>query len=170
VQRAVHLVGRDVVEQVVGQVVLPGPAGGVEQVGRAHHVGEHERERIGDGAVHVRLGRQVDHAVEAVFGKQPVHESGVHDVAFEKSIIGGLLNVSEVGEVTGVGQLVEVKNVVVGMPVYEQPYYVGTDEPGPAGNQNFLHSINIRIYRINGLAGLRIRIRRITRINKILSS
>jgi hypothetical protein len=81
----------------------PDLAGGVQQVGRTHHVGVYKRKRIGDGTVHVRLGCQVDDVIEAVLGKQIVDKITIYDVAPQKSIVLRLLNVGKVSKVTGVG-------------------------------------------------------------------
>ena len=92
-EAAVHFVGRNLMEAhaaAPGGVALfvaprlPCRAGGVEEALRAEDIGLQEKLRIFDAAVHVALGGEVHHHVEAVFGKEAVDEFAVADIAFHK--------------------------------------------------------------------------------------
>ena len=89
-KRAVNLVGRHVEETEGGLLRRrqrsPVPSGGVEQAQRADDVGLDERLGRIDGAVDVRLGGEVDHCVDLVFGEQPGHESLVANVALGENV------------------------------------------------------------------------------------
>ena len=115
-QGAVHLVRGDVHE-----ALHPGRARRPEQVLGAKDVGGHEGGRVGDGAVHVGLGREVDHGVHSVFVEQGGHQIGVGDVAVHEDVAAvaglgrGLFQGQQVGPVARVGQLVQVDHAPVGV-------------------------------------------------------
>ena len=71
--------------------------GGVEEVDGSHHVGHHEFEGVGDAAVNMRFGREVNHPVELVLGKELLNEPIVNDVAFHEGVVVLVLKVFEVG-------------------------------------------------------------------------
>ena len=75
--------------------------------------GAQERLGIQDGAVDVRLGREVDDRVG--LGDERPDDVRVGDVALDEAEAGGLLRIGpdrgEVGLVAGVGQLVEDRDV-----------------------------------------------------------
>ena len=98
-QSPVHLVGRDVVEALALPCAVPGFPGGLQKRERSQDVGPCEGERIADRTVHVALGREVDHAVDGVFREQRAHGVVVADVAPDEGVVGGVLDVAEVGEV-----------------------------------------------------------------------
>ena len=143
-QGAVHLVGGYVVEALAGvalRPLLPAHLGGLQQRERAHDVGAGEGERVHDAAVHVALGRQVYHALHAVLAHQGEHGAVVADVGPDEPVVGPVLDVLEVGQVAGVGQLVNVYDQAVGILVDEQAHHVAANESGPAGDDDALHCL-----------------------------
>jgi len=128
------------VESFALKGALPGSTGGVEEVNGAHDIGEHKGHGIGDGSVDMRLGGQVDDALEGVLGKELVEESGVGDVTPDEGIVGGVFDVGQVGQVTGVGELIEVDDVVVRVLVDEQPHDMGADKARSSSNENVFHN------------------------------
>ena len=134
----VHLVGRDVVEHLALISLrqrLPVFPGGLQQRQRPQHVGAREGERVLYRAVHVALGREVDDAVYPVSSDDLAHHVEVGDVATDERVVRPVLDVPEVGQVTGIRELVEVDDVVVGMAVDEQPHDMAADESGSAGDE-----------------------------------
>ncbi|KAF5031337.1 hypothetical protein DSECCO2_628790 [anaerobic digester metagenome] len=122
-QCTVHFIGGNVVEEVRGGG-LPHLAGCFQQVEGAHDVGPGEGKGIGDGTVHVTFGRQVDDAVDPVLFKHAPHLVGVADIGFDEPVVGLLLNIVQVGQVAGVGELVEVHDAVVGIAGHHQPHHM----------------------------------------------
>ena len=156
-QRAVHLVGRDVVEQLACPITVPVLPRSFEQRQRTHDVRTRESERIPDRAVHVALGCEVDHPVDAVLPEQFTHRFEVADVAPDESVVRPLLDVSQVGEVARIGQLVEVDDPVIGVFGHEKTDHMRADEARTARDEDsafqfhylcFNLSID-RIYRVN---------------------
>ena len=130
-QRPVDLVGGDVVEALA--LIAPGLAfpiflGRLQQCQRADDVGVGERERVFYASVHVALGRQVDDAVYAVLRHQRLDGPVVADVGLHEHVVLLVLHVLQVGQVAGVGQLVQVDDTILGVFVHEQAHHVGTDE------------------------------------------
>ena len=135
-QSSIHLVGRDVVEPFALPGASPDLLRGLQERERPHDIGAREGERIADRAVHVALGREVDHPVDGVFREQRAHGVVVADVASDEGVVGGVLDVAEVGEVARIGQQVEVDDPVVGVFRDEQPHDVRADESGAAGYED----------------------------------
>ena len=121
-QRAIHLVGRDVVETLafvfLGQR-LPVELGGLQQSECAHHVGACEGEGVLDRAVDMTLGSKVDDAVDVVFLHQAHYELEVADVALYECVVVAVLYVLEVGEVSRIRQFVEIDDMIFGVLVDE---------------------------------------------------
>ena len=133
VDRAVHLVGGDVQEAADPEAV-----GDVAQHVGAEGVGVHEREGVGDGAVDVALGGEVDDGVVAghvLEGGVLVADVGLHEPA--PAIVD---QVAEVLDVAGVGQLVVDGDLVVAVGQHPTDV-VGADEPGRAGDEQ-LHDLS----------------------------
>ena len=87
---------------------------GVKQYLRAGDIGVNELSRALDAAVHVRLGGEVDHRVE-LLGHQAGHKPGIGDIPAHKAMPPGarvLFDVGQVVQVAGVGEQVEVDDVV----------------------------------------------------------
>ena len=59
-------------------------------------------------------------------------------------IIGCLLNINEILQITGIGQLIKIKNFVVGILLYKSSNYMRANESCTSGNENFFHE---RIYQ-----------------------
>ena len=141
-QRSVDFVGGDVVEPlslVFFRKGLPVFLRGLEKGERAHDVCAGEREGILDGAVHVAFCGEVDYAVDLILPDDASHLVEVCYVGLDEGIVGSVLDVTEVGEVAGIGQLVEVYDTVVGIFVYEEADYMGADESGAACYEDVLH-------------------------------
>ncbi len=134
-QRAVHLVGGDVVEEFALKVPRPSAAAGLQQVDRADDVGLNEGHGPGDGAVHVRLSRQMEHRPEPVLGENRLQIGRISDVALEEGVVLPPLHIRKVLQVARVGELIEVEDVIVRVGLHKQPHHVRADEAGPAGNQ-----------------------------------
>ena len=134
-QGTVHLVRRDVVEQLTLPLTVPVMLGRLKQRQGAEDIGPREGERVLDRAVHVALGSKVDHAVDAVFLEDAADRPEVADVGAHEHVVRGLLDVHEVGQVARVGQLVQVHYPVLRVPVHEKAHDVAPDEARTASYQ-----------------------------------
>ena len=117
-------VGHDVIE------LLPVELGCLKEGEGSHHIGAGEGERVLDGTVHMRLSRQVDDSVHLLLLHELVEGLEVADVHSDEPVIRLVLNVLEVLEVAGIGQLVEVYDPVVRVFVDEKSHYMTADEAG----------------------------------------
>ena len=139
---SVDLVGGYVVEAlslVLLRQGLPVFLCGLEEGEGAHDVCAGEREGILDGAVHVAFCGEVDYAVDLILPDDASHLVEVGYVGLDEGIVASVLDVTEVGEVAGIGQLVEVYDTVVGIFVYEEADYMGADESGAACYEDIIH-------------------------------
>ncbi len=100
----------------------------MQQAQRTHHIGLRKGERVLDAAVHMALGGEVDDAVDVLFLHQLVDAIEITDVHLDELIVGLVLDVLEVGEVAGIGQLVEVDDLVFRVFVDEKSNDMAADE------------------------------------------
>ena len=150
-QRAVHLVGRDVIEALALIFLrqrLPVELSGLEQRERTHHVGLSEGERVFDRAVHMTLGGEVYDTIHLLLLHQFVECVEVADVHLHKLIVRLVLDVLEVGEVACISQFVEIDDVVVGILVHEQSHYMTSNKSGTAGDNDCLHNYVVFINNV----------------------
>ena len=121
---------------------LPVGFGGLEEGKSAHHIGLGEGEGILDGAVHVAFCRKMDDAVHVLLLHETEDTLEVADVHLDKAVVGAVLNVLEVGQVAGVGEFIQIDNLVIRVLVDEQAYYVASDETGAArNNKDPIHKV-----------------------------
>ena len=71
------------------------------------------------------------------------HLFAVADVTLHETVIGALLDIGQVLQVAGIGQLVEINDPVIGIFGNEQPHHMAADESGSAGNQNMFHNSSL---------------------------
>lgn len=143
---AEDLIGGDVQE---AEVILPGGAAffvvlqrGIEQAEGADEVRHDEVLWAIDAAVHVGLRSEVHDGIDVMVTQEFGETFAVEDVALHKNVAGIVLQCGEVGEVPGVGQLVQVDDalnfhamVLPGL-AEEIVNEVGADKSGAAGDKD----------------------------------
>ena len=115
-------------------------AGRLQQGIDTHDAGAQEGGGLQDGAIDVRLGREVDDGI-ALAG-QLTHQRLVGDVPLRRSdsappFAGSSAQTGQVGEVAGVGQLVHHDDLV-GRGCQTPAHERGADEAGSAGDQDLM--------------------------------
>ena len=136
-QAPVHFVGRYMVKAVAGGVSLLTPSlqGGIEQGDRAHHIGLNEFHGVGDGAVHMAFGGQVQDPVQAVLGKQASDELCIADIPLDQGPMADTLAGGQVGGIARIGEFVQDHNAVLGIMLHPVFHKVRTDKAGSSGDQ-----------------------------------
>ena len=129
---AVDLVGRDVDEELDGR---EGPQGVEERV-RAVDVGQDELAGVVDRPVDVGLGGEMDDALDA--GEEAPDEGLVADVAEDEFVARVVLDVAQVVEVPGVGQLVQVDDPRPRVAAEDHADEMAADEARPARHEDGL--------------------------------
>ncbi len=146
-QSTVHLVSRDVVEPLalvlLGQR-LPVELGSLQQRQCSHDIGAGEGEGIFDGAVDMALGSKVDDAVYMLVLHQLVESLEVADVHLHELVVRTVLNILQVCQVAGVGQLVEIDDVILRVLVHEQAHHMAPYEAGATSNNYCLRHTYLR--------------------------
>ena len=136
-QGSVHFIGRDVIETfafVFFRQTFPINFSGLQQAECAHYVGTGKCKRILDAAVYMAFSSQMDDTVYTILLHDFLHLFVVADVGFDESVVRLVFDVLQIGQVTGVGQFVQVDNVILGIFVDEQSDYMAADESGTASN------------------------------------
>ena len=80
------------------------------------------------------LGCQMDYAIDLLILHELVEGIKVADVHPDELVVWLVLNVLEVSQIAGIGQLVKIDNLVLGIFVDEQAYHMTSDESCTAGN------------------------------------
>ena len=150
-QRAIYFVGGDVIETFAfvffGQA-FPIEFRSLQQTQRSHHVGFGESERIFDTAVYVAFSRQMDDAIHLFVLHQLIKGLKIADVHFHELIVGLVFYILEIGQITCVGQFIQVDNLVVGILVHKQSDHVTANKSGASGNDDASFAIHICIVLI----------------------
>ena len=110
-----------------------GPQGVEEGVG-AVDVGQDELAGVVDRPVDVGLGGEVDDGLDA--GEEAADQVPVADVAEDEFVAGVVLDVLEVVEVPGIGQLVQVDDLRLLVAAEEEADEVAADEARPARDED----------------------------------
>ncbi len=106
-------------------------------------VGLDERAGAVDRAVDVRLGGEVHHRVGLVLLENAADLVGVANIDVLEVIAGAVAGLGERFEVAGVGQLVDVDDLVVGF-ADQLPDHGGPDETGASCQQNLHERSTLR--------------------------
>ena len=118
-ERAEHLVRGDMVkaEAILGSAVerCPMPPSRLEQLEGAVDVRLDERARAIDRAVHVALGGEMHDDVGLVILEDAAERAGIADVGVFEAVARVVGDTGQIVEVAGVGQLVEVQDLVIGV-------------------------------------------------------
>ena len=130
-QVAVHLVGGHLM--IALDAVF---AAGVHHGGGADDVGLQKHTGVLDGAVHMALGGEVHHHVGVLLLKQLVNGLPVADIRLHEAEVGVVHHRSQGGQVSGIGQLVQAYDAVIGMLLEHMEHKVAADKAGAAGNDN----------------------------------
>ena len=146
-QGSIDLIGRYVVEALAFVLLgqrFPIEFGSLQQRECSHNVGTCKGERVFYGAVHMTLGSKVDDTVHLLLLHQLIEGVEVADVHLHKLVVGLILDVLQIGKVAGIGQLVEVDDVILGILVHKQAHHVASYKACATGNDN--SSFHIYIY------------------------
>ncbi len=100
----------------------------IEKDLNAKDVGLEEEAGIFDGPVHVTLGDKVHDVIQFLLGKDPLHCLKVRDDCTVKLVGGIRYQVGEVGQVSGIGDLVYINDVIYGFSE-EEADKIAPDEP-----------------------------------------
>lgn len=117
-QCPIHLVSRDMVEKFAFKALgarTPIAMSCLEHRKGSHDIGPCKGEGILDGTVHVAFGRQMDNAVHLILPHQRKDGIEITDIGLDEGIIRCLLDILQIGQIPGIGQFVEVDNMIVGI-------------------------------------------------------
>ena len=134
--------------------LFPSQLGCLKHAQSAHHVGLCEGERVFNRAVHMALSCEVDHTVDVVFLEDSHYSLKVADVSLDEGVVRFVFNVFEVGEVACVCQLVDVNDMIIRIFVHKKSYYVASDEPCAAGDDDVLHRFSIHFFNDSFQCGI----------------
>ena len=115
-------------------------AGGLEQAERSDDIGLDEDLRTVDGSVDMAFGGQVHQHIDRFLAQQLADRRLVADVGLDETVILLRLDGSERCQISGIGQLVDIDDPVVGVGG-QTTTERRTDETGPAGDEKVHSSV-----------------------------
>ena len=74
------------------------------------------------------LGSKVYNAINIVLLEQSVYSLEIADVSLHKCVVWLILYILEICQITRLGELIEVNDVILWILIYEKTYYVATDK------------------------------------------
>ena len=114
----------------------PKLAAGFQQIEGAFDVGVHKGARPCDRAIHVALGRKMHHDFGLVAGKHGPQRGEIAQVGPFKGVVGQAGHWVQAAQIGGVGQRVQVDELVLGVARHQEIEEVRADEAGAAGDQD----------------------------------
>ena len=137
----IDLVGTNVVKQMPFSPLrslfsIPISLRSLKQTQRSHYVSLGEGERVLDGAVHMALSGKMDDAIDLFILHQLVNTVEVANVHADELIVGLVLDVLQVGKVAGIGQLIEINNLIIRIFVYKKANDMASDESSTASDDD----------------------------------
>jgi hypothetical protein len=138
-KRAVDLVGAHVVKE---PVVVGGPAfaAGFEEVECPLDVGPNELAWAADTSVDVAFGGEVHHEIWVELVKHRIDAVHVRDVDPAQRVVRQRLDVAQAAQIRGVGELVEIDELMLSELWHQPVQEIGADEAGTA-RDNDLHRL-----------------------------
>ena len=109
---------------------------GIEQRSRSHDIGADELLRMFNGTVHMRLRRKVDDDIGLYLLEKAVDKLAVRDVAADKAVVRRIFDRLAVFKVAGIGQLIEVDDLILRIGVDQVLDHDTADKAGTARNDN----------------------------------
>lgn len=109
-----------------------------------HDIGLGKGKGILDGAVDMTLRGEMDDAVDVLAAHEIGDSLKIADVGFDESIVGAVFDILQVGEVTGIGQFVDIENVIVGVLVDKKLDYMCADKTGSSSDDDVHGKTNIK--------------------------
>src|SRR5690606_14190969 len=126
--------GGDVVKPFTLIITLPKFFGGIQQVYRTDHISIDECIWIGNRTVDVRFRSQMNNPIRPIPRKNLPNNSPITDISFYKRVIGTLINIDEILQITCICQRIQVDNLVLRIFEDKEPDNVRTDKPRPASD------------------------------------
>ena len=120
----------------------PRLAGAIEHVLCAQDIGLEKQARVGDAAVHMALGREVDDIVHVVVTQDVLHQFAVTHIASDEGDIGAFYLLLDGSQVAGISQGVEDDDLdVVAILVEDVFHKVRADKTCGSRDEISLHNI-----------------------------
>jgi hypothetical protein len=115
---------------------FPAQTRGLKKGKRTHYIGPGKCERILDRAVDMGLCRKMYDTVDLFLLHELADGIEVADIQPYKLIVRPVLDILEIGKVTGISKFINIDNAIFRVLVYQQPYYMAAYEAGSAGYED----------------------------------
>src|SRR5947209_10953276 len=143
IDASIHLIRRDVYES--RNLVF---ARCFEQRKRTVEVSLNDRGGGVNASIHVRFRSEVDHRIWRLTGENGFYLFRIADIGMNESICGIRADFSQVIEVPGIGQLVQINDPFGPALTYGHSHERRSDETGSARDENLHLCCNSQLYAI----------------------
>ena len=92
---------------------------------------------------------QMDNAVNVIFLHEVEHPVKVTDISFDECVVRHILHIGKILEITGIGQLIHIDDMVIGILVHKKSYHMATDETGATGYDDSAFHLRFLIHFLN---------------------
>ena len=87
------------------------------------------------------LGCKVDNTIDLLILHQLIERLEVADIHLDELVVRLILNILQIGKVTGIGKLVKVDNVVLRIFIDKQTHNVAANKACTACDNDIFHSV-----------------------------
>ncbi len=134
-QRTIHLIGGNMVKQFAVIISLPRQLSRLQQTQRTHHIRLRKSKRILNRTIHMAFRCQMNHTINLILCKYPLHSRKIANIRLHKRIIRTPLHIPQIRQIPGIRQLIQIHNPVLRILIHQQADQMGTDKPSPTRNQ-----------------------------------
>jgi hypothetical protein len=76
----------------------------------------------------------VNHSIDTIVSQNSRYTVVIADVAPLKMIVGCSGYILHIGQISGIGQFIEIDNAVIGVTLHKAPHHVTSNEAGSSGD------------------------------------
>ena len=116
---------------------------GFEENMGSQDVGLSEREGVSEGVIDMGLGSEVHNGIDLLGDNDVANEIRRTDVAFDKLVVGVLLQLGDVLCAGAIVQAIKVDNIVVGVVLHQSLHDMRTNETGSTGDKDALGGVGV---------------------------
>ena len=92
---------------------FPVELGSLQKREGTHYIGACECKRIFDTSVNMAFSSQMDDTVNVKFSHELLYLFKIADIRFNKSVIGSVFDILQIGQITGISQLIQIDDMVI---------------------------------------------------------
>ena len=105
---------------------------GIQQHSCSHNIGLHKNARVFNGTVYMALCREIHYNIKFFFLKQIHNKRFIRNITFDKFVIRFIFHWFQSFQIAGVGEQIQVYNLIIRVFIHHVMYKVSSDKTGTA--------------------------------------